>query len=762
MAQQIQIRRDIATNWSSANPILAQGEMGLETNTLKVKFGDGTTAWNSLAYFGNTVKELTDVTLTSLASGNVLIANASGIFINQSLSSLVNELVSFASLGSLAFRSTLSSSDVGLGNVTNDAQLKIASNLSDLNNATIARTNLSLGSLAVVNSVPVYTLPSTVSSNEFYGNNGLFASQVSIQNLNGAGLYFQGGIISGFQTTTATVGGQLFTNGGIVNASTVSTQTLNVAQDIVAPNVDTFRSFYGTGADGIVTLDGSLNSRGYSFASLSASTYTLTRDVYATTFTVANTYTVKTSGYRIFATEYILNNGTIENNGNPGVGTTAGTGGAGGFFRAGGNGATGLLSASAGAVGAFPPLPGAGVNLVGKSGGRGAGGRAGVTTFTGTNVALASLSLPASTIGGRQLVYDPSTYFKALIASSTTANVQIQPSLGGGSGAKSIIGTTATSGAGGGGGGFIFLSSPSIVNNSFIQSQGGAGGNAGGTGGVFGGGGGGAGGIIAYVTRKSAPSITVDVSGGLPGLSAGNTNTINITKADSTFVSNATIQYVTFTPAQTLSNLTFYMMSILCTYDAGTFAGINAGAVSGFGCAWIQEKDIRFSTLANPTRALFVFRGVVADSSTNYLNDNRIKILFADPVNSVRVILDEIQNHAVYNGNPEIEQTADFTSDSSNNPLTVLGTAPVTNNTQYSVIARAGGTALTAGTGGTLVNNQTTAPLLASMVAVSRITSNASYTTAGAVAMTTFDLGQAGQTEDGTSGWDGEVIRFNV
>ena len=51
MASIIQIRRDTASDWTSANPTLAQGELALETDTLKLKAGDGTTAWTSLAYY---------------------------------------------------------------------------------------------------------------------------------------------------------------------------------------------------------------------------------------------------------------------------------------------------------------------------------------------------------------------------------------------------------------------------------------------------------------------------------------------------------------------------------------------------------------------------------------------------------------------------------------------------------------------------------------------------------------------------------------
>ena len=54
MADLIQIRRDTAANWTSANPTLAQGELGAETDTSKIKIGDGSTVWNSLGYLVDT------------------------------------------------------------------------------------------------------------------------------------------------------------------------------------------------------------------------------------------------------------------------------------------------------------------------------------------------------------------------------------------------------------------------------------------------------------------------------------------------------------------------------------------------------------------------------------------------------------------------------------------------------------------------------------------------------------------------------------
>ena len=50
MPVQIQFRRDTAAAWTAANPTLAAGELGLETDTSFYKIGNGSTAWTSLAY----------------------------------------------------------------------------------------------------------------------------------------------------------------------------------------------------------------------------------------------------------------------------------------------------------------------------------------------------------------------------------------------------------------------------------------------------------------------------------------------------------------------------------------------------------------------------------------------------------------------------------------------------------------------------------------------------------------------------------------
>jgi hypothetical protein len=63
MASKLQLRRDTAANWTLNNPILADGEMGIETDAKKHKIGDGLTAWDMLKYGAYSREEIDQIIL---------------------------------------------------------------------------------------------------------------------------------------------------------------------------------------------------------------------------------------------------------------------------------------------------------------------------------------------------------------------------------------------------------------------------------------------------------------------------------------------------------------------------------------------------------------------------------------------------------------------------------------------------------------------------------------------------------------------------
>ena len=66
MATVIQVKRGTASAWTSANTVLTAGEIGFESDTKKMKVGDGSTAWTSLAYTA------TDGDITAVVAGTGL------------------------------------------------------------------------------------------------------------------------------------------------------------------------------------------------------------------------------------------------------------------------------------------------------------------------------------------------------------------------------------------------------------------------------------------------------------------------------------------------------------------------------------------------------------------------------------------------------------------------------------------------------------------------------------------------------------------
>lgn len=95
MIARIQLRRGSAAEWLAANPVLAAGELGVETGTWRLKLGDGETAWEDLGYLQGgddgpagdgtmtlTVRE-TEPTLPS-AGATKLYAKADGLYVIDS------------------------------------------------------------------------------------------------------------------------------------------------------------------------------------------------------------------------------------------------------------------------------------------------------------------------------------------------------------------------------------------------------------------------------------------------------------------------------------------------------------------------------------------------------------------------------------------------------------------------------------------------------------------------------------------------------
>ena len=72
----IQVRRGTASQWTSVNPILAAGEMGVESDTNLFKFGNGTSTWTALAYANNSDVAIAEISQDAI---NTALSMGSGL-----------------------------------------------------------------------------------------------------------------------------------------------------------------------------------------------------------------------------------------------------------------------------------------------------------------------------------------------------------------------------------------------------------------------------------------------------------------------------------------------------------------------------------------------------------------------------------------------------------------------------------------------------------------------------------------------------------
>lgn len=228
---------------------------------------------------------------------------------------------------------------------------------------------------------------------------------------------------------------------------------------------------YGDGSDGAIVYN-------------SGGTVTLTADLCATTLLVTNSTRVNVNGRMIKARQSIQVDAgsSIRADGNPGSGSTAGTGAAAAQLGGGATGGNGRVGPGAGSVGS---------NSANSYGG--AGGNGGSATAAGGNGG--NVIAPSATLSRpRQL---DSTAPGMLMGGGSS--VLMGAGAGGGGGAST---TGGAGGGGGGGGGVIYLAAPSITNSGIVSASGGNG--AAGVLGTAGGGGGGGGGVVRLLYQTYA------------------------------------------------------------------------------------------------------------------------------------------------------------------------------------------------------------------------------------------------------------------
>jgi hypothetical protein len=88
MAIRIQLRRDTAANWVTNNPTLREGELGIETDTLKIKIGNGS-AWNSISNYANVVPADLNTTLGDYVVVSDIGAQGGVVGLNNSYNAII-------------------------------------------------------------------------------------------------------------------------------------------------------------------------------------------------------------------------------------------------------------------------------------------------------------------------------------------------------------------------------------------------------------------------------------------------------------------------------------------------------------------------------------------------------------------------------------------------------------------------------------------------------------------------------------------------
>ena len=319
MATQIKLRRDTAANWTSANPTLGSGEPGFETDTGKLKIGDGSTNWNALGYatpgtagvYSNTMAAAyLTIYSGNISAGNITVtgtmngtatsastatyASTAGLATNatnvvgaaQANITSVGTLTSVTSSGNI----TASTANVYAGNVKANTAVYSAAYYwaNGVAFASSSYSNTSAGYYLNSNLISsTISLTGNVIANAHYGNSYLYSNGTSI--LSGIGGTYSNSNVATYLTTYT---GNL-TAGNITSSNNVTAATINTTGNISGPNITLTNNISGNVAffnsyqyaNGVVW-----NGNLYTTSNVTATNSNVTQVGGTTNITYANTY----------------------------------------------------------------------------------------------------------------------------------------------------------------------------------------------------------------------------------------------------------------------------------------------------------------------------------------------------------------------------------------------------------------------------------------------------------------------------------------
>jgi hypothetical protein len=137
----IQVRRGTASQWTSVNPILAAGEMGVESDTNLFKFGNGTATWTALAYANNS-----DVAIAEISQDAINNALSLGAGLSKTYNDGANSITITVDSNVVALKSYVDAAVTTLSNTVDTDYLPVsdrgvAGGVASLNNSALIPDN---------------------------------------------------------------------------------------------------------------------------------------------------------------------------------------------------------------------------------------------------------------------------------------------------------------------------------------------------------------------------------------------------------------------------------------------------------------------------------------------------------------------------------------------------------------------------------------------------------------------------------------------